>query len=163
MKKIYYVIGVSGSGKTTIGQQLAKNLSLPFYDADDFHPAANIEKMKSGQPLNDQDRQPWLERLAQLAKDELERQGAVITCSALKKHYRVTLSKAIESQVHWIFLDGTFDVIYARMNSRPGHFMPPELLQSQFDALERPDHAIIISILAEPDQIIREILSKTKG
>jgi len=154
-------MGVSGSGKTTIGQLLAEQLKLPFYDADDFHPKENIQKMKSGHALNDEDRQPWLERLSDLAQKEIQNKGAVITCSALKEKYRIVLNQTIEKQVHWIFLDGSFETILERVNNRPGHFMPPELLQSQFDALERPKNAITFSILAPPYQIVEKIIKQT--
>ncbi len=153
-------MGVSGSGKTTVGQQLAERLKLPFYDADDFHPEANIQKMKSGQALNDEDRQPWLERLSELAQKETQNKGAVITCSALKEKYRIVLNQNIENQAQWVFLDGTFETILERVNKRPGHFMPPELLQSQFDTLERPKNAITFSILVPPNQIVDHILKQ---
>ncbi len=154
-------MGVSGSGKTTIGQLLAKELSLPFYDADDFHPEANIQKMKSGIPLNDEDRQPWLERLAELARNEIPKLGAVISCSALKQHYRKTLTQGIESACYFIFLEGAIELIHERMKKRVGHFMPVELLQTQFDTLENPDGAIRISIEDTPEDIVRQIINKT--
>ena len=158
MNKVYYIIGVSGSGKTTIGKLLAKQLRLPFHDADDFHPEANIQKMKNGFALNDEDRQPWLESLAIQAQKALEKNGAVITCSALKAKYRKMLEQNIANQTCWIFLDGSPELIQERMKNRSGHFMPIELLKSQFDALEKPENAITISIFEPPEQIVQRII-----
>lgn len=155
-------MGVSGSGKTTVGQMLAKQLEIPFFDADDFHPEANIQKMKSGQALNDEDRQPWLERLALIAQDEVQKKGAVITCSALKAIYRQILQEKIEKHTSWVFLNGSIEVIHERMKKRKGHFMPLALLQSQFDTLEKPKDVITISILEPLDKIITTIIEAEK-
>ncbi len=162
MKKILYIMGVSGSGKSTIGNKLSEALQLPFFDGDDFHPDANIQKMSAGSPLNETDRKPWLKLLNKLAIKELQNKGAVIACSALKESYREVLSNKIESEVKWIFLDGDIALILNRLKNRSSHFMPASLLQSQFDSLERPKSAITISIRNNPGTIIEEIIKKLK-
>jgi len=158
--QIIFIMGVSGSGKTTIGQLLAKEKELPFFDADDFHPLANVEKMKAGNPLNDEDRAPWLDRLNELAKAELNKKGAVITCSALKASYRERLENDLSNSPKWIFLNGQFETILERINQRAGHYMPASLLQSQFDALELPKDAFSVDIEQQPEEIIYQILAE---
>ena len=157
---IIFIMGVSGSGKTTIGQLLAKEKDMPFFDADDFHPIANVEKMKAGNPLNDEDRAPWLDRLNELAKVEIQKKGAVITCSALKASYRKRLEKGLVSLPKWIFLNGKFETILNRINQREGHYMPASLLQSQFDALEIPKDAFTVDIEQHPKEIISQIIAE---
>ncbi len=156
---IYFIMGVSGSGKTTIGILLAKALHIPFYDGDDFHSKENVAKMASGHPLTDADRQGWLNRLNELAKANIQK-GAVIVCSALKESYREVLTTSIESQVTWLFLKGSFKLINDRLHQRKGHFMPSGLLQSQFNTLELPDVALTFDIAPKPDIIVKEILSR---
>ncbi len=155
--RIIFIIGVSGCGKTTIGKLLAQKLNIPFFDGDGFHPEANIKKMSSGQPLNDDDRQGWLEILNDLAKKQLLNNSCVIVCSALKQKYRDTLRRDIESEIKWVHLSGSFNQIFERVNSRPNHFMPSELLQSQFDILENPENAIQIDVSMTPKNIIKTI------
>ncbi len=150
-------MGVSGVGKSTIGKLLAQDLNIPFFDGDDFHPESNITKMSSGQPLNDDDRQPWLETLNALAKKELIKNSCIIVCSALKQKYRDIVSKEIESKTKWVHLSGSYEQICERMNSRTKHFMPSELLQSQFDILENPTEALQIDVSKTPQNIIRTI------
>lgn len=147
-------MGVSGVGKSTIGSQLAKALGVPFYDGDDYHPKANIEKMEKGQPLTDDDRFGWLQQLNHLASDQLKIQGCVIACSALKESYRQILQKDIQGSVTWVFLSGTFETVKKRILARKNHFMGETLLQSQFDTLEEPHNAIKIDIRSTPDEII---------
>ncbi len=144
MQSIYYIMGVSGAGKTTFGKALAQRLQLPFFDGDDFHPEANIVKMAAGQALNDTDRQDWLLALQELAKTQAD--GAIIACSALKQTYRDLLEKEISIPVHWVYLKGDFDTILKRMQKREDHFMPTDLLQSQFDTLEEPTDAFVLNI-----------------
>ncbi len=157
MKRVIFIIGVSGVGKSTIGKLLSQKLNLPFFDGDDYHPEKNIKKMAKGQPLNDDDRQGWLESLNNLAKKELTKNSCVIVCSALKQKYRDILSKEIESKTKWVHLSGSFEQINDRLNSRSNHFMPSELLQSQFDILEIPKEALHIDIRKAPENIIKTI------
>lgn len=155
-KKIIFIIGVSGSGKTSVGQLLANELSVPFIDADDHHPLSNIEKMTQGIPLNDSDRVPWLDVLHEIAVKHLNA-GCVIACSALKETYRKRLSQSIESSILWVYLKGSYDLIFERMNSREGHFMEAKMLKSQFDTLEEPTNAINIDISNSPKIIVQKI------
>ncbi|MEM7381738.1 MAG: gluconokinase [Bacteroidota bacterium] len=153
---IFFLMGVSGCGKSTVGQLLASRLDVPFFDGDDFHPESNIAKMSNGTPLNDQDRVGWLQRLNVLAKNHCD-SGAVIACSALKEHYRNMLMDSLRGSVHWVYLEGTFEEIEERLNARKGHFMPKDLLRSQFNALEVPAEAINVPISLAPKEIVLEI------
>lgn len=157
--KAFVVMGVSGSGKTTVGQALAAQLGCPFYDGDDFHPPENIAKMAGGTPLNDTDRAPWLARLQGLLHEHLTRgETAVLACSALKKQYRNQL-QAGNKGVLFIYLQGDFDLIWGRMQTRPHHYMKPAMLHSQFEALEPPalDEAIIVHVGEDVAQIVTTI------
>lgn len=154
------VAGVSGVGKTTIAQALAIELQLDFIDADDFHPQANVLKMRQGQALNDDDRVPWLDALnAALIKDKPN--GVVLACSALKEKYRARISKGIEKQVCWVVLQGDFSLIQRRMEARQ-HFMPSSLLLSQFKAWEEPDYGIKINVDNDPDVIVQSVIKNLK-
>ena len=148
------VMGVSGCGKTTVGKALAERLHATFLDADVFHPAVNVEKMRTGTPLNDSDRAPWLASLnCELRERSQLGELVVLACSALKRSYREAIGARL-AQVDWIFLDGSFDVIAERLRSRANHYMPESLLRSQFEALERPENAIYISIeLSAAEQV----------
>ncbi|MFK7935901.1 MAG: gluconokinase [Saprospiraceae bacterium] len=160
MKNIYIIMGVSGCGKTTVGKLLAQELNLSFHDADDYHPTANVEKMASGQPLNDDDRQPWLEILADKLAEWQQAGGAVLACSALKEKYRQTLQSQV-TDIQWVWLDGSFELIQKRMQARRGHFMDAKMLQSQFDALEPPTYGLKISIDQSAEAIVEYILKCT--
>ena len=159
------VMGVSGSGKSTIGEPLAERLGWTFEDGDRFHPAANVAKMSAGHPLTDEDRWPWLQAIA----DEIDRVGAageraVIACSALKRTYRDILVHG-RGDVRIVFLDGTQDLIAARLAARKGHFMPPGLLVSQFKTLEPPqpgERPITVSIDAPVEAIVDDIVRQLK-
>ena len=150
-------MGVSGVGKSTIGNLLADELKVPFFDGDDYHPEANIEKMSSGIPLNDDDRHGWLVKLNELAKEQLKNNSCVIVCSALKEKYRKLLSDGIAKQTKWVHLSGSFETIYNRMNARKDHFMPSDLLKSQFETLEAPLNAIVSNVELSPEEIIKKI------
>jgi len=151
---IVILIGVSGSGKTTIGQLLAEDLSWQFYEGDDFHPQANIDKMRQGTPLTDADRAPWLAALNRLIRD-LVREGrsAVVACSALKQTYRDRLLKDTRD-VRVIYLKGDYDLIRKRLQERRGHFMKANLLASQFDALEEPERVLAVDTAQEPETVV---------
>ncbi|CAI0815607.1 Thermoresistant gluconokinase [Serratia fonticola] len=136
--KSIILMGVSGSGKSTIGAAVAREIKAKFIDGDDLHPRANIQKMASGQPLNDEDRAPWLQRLNDAAYSlNHKNESGIIVCSALKRRYRDLLRKDNDNMV-FVYLKGSFETILARLQARSGHFMPTELLKSQFEALEEP-------------------------
>jgi gluconokinase len=159
------VMGVSGSGKSTIAEQLAARLNWTFEDGDRFHPASNVAKMSAGHPLTDEDRWPWLQAIA----DEIDRvckvgERAVIACSALKRAYREVLVHG-RSDVRIIYLDGTEQLIADRLARRKGHFMPPGLLASQFKTLEPPadnENPVAVSIDASVDAIVDDIVSQLR-
>lgn len=153
---VIFIMGVAGSGKTTIGELLAAETAIPFFDADNFHPRNNIAKMKSGLPLDDEDRLPWLEVLNTLAAEQVQLKGVIIACSALKEKYRLLLQSGIDECI-WIFLRGSYEVIYERMKNRNHPFMPAQLLKSQFDGLEMPSLALVIDIKNEPGRIVELI------
>ncbi|HET6443812.1 MAG TPA: gluconokinase [candidate division Zixibacteria bacterium] len=160
MTAVYVVMGVSGSGKSTIGRALAAHLGCRFYDGDEFHSPENIAKMVSGLPLTDADRWPWLDRLAQLAGDQMRKgEPAVLACSALKRSYRDRLRQGNQGLV-FIYLRGSFDVIWDRIQDREDHYMKADLLRSQFDALEQPDEqeAVLVDIIDDADKIISKLI-----
>ena len=154
-------MGVSGCGKTTIGARLASQFQIPYYDADDFHPPSNINKMKDGIPLNDEDRMPWLEMLSKNIEIWHAKGDAILSCSALKESYREILTSKI-NDVIWVYLKGSFELITSRIEKREGHYMKSDLLQSQFDTLEEPAYAITIDIDKPIDTILTNIISKLK-
>ena len=162
---IVVVMGVSGSGKTVVGQALATELGWPFFDADNFHPKENVAKMAAGTPLTDADRWPWLDRLAGEMKAIEERgANAVLACSALRHVYRDRISRA--GNVRYVHLAGDHDTIAARLAARKNHYMPPTLLQSQLATLEAPTDAIVIDVRdAVPVQVakIRAALKPQPG
>jgi gluconokinase len=154
---VILVMGVSGSGKSTVGERLARELNWDFVEADAVHPPANIAKMAAGQPLTDEDRAPWLAALQERINDRLTRgENAVVTCSALKKRYRDVLVVDPE-QVKIVHLHGSPELLRSRMAGRTGHFMPPTMLDSQLAALEPPTNALRLDVAQPPEQLVARI------
>ncbi len=161
---VYIIMGVSGSGKSSVGQALAARLDCPFYDGDDFHPLENVAKMASGISLEDADRAPWLARLADLIGEQEKRgETAVLACSALKKRYRDQL-RAGHKAVVFVYLRGDYALIWQRMQQRAAHYMKAEMLNSQFATLEEPDttevDVLTVSASQSVGAIVTQILSK---
>ena len=153
---ILILMGVTGSGKTTIGKLLSDDLGWAYFDADDFHPAANVEKMTLGIPLDDQDREPWLLTLRGVINNCLEaEEPAVFACSALKEDYRDQL--LVDSRVQLVYLKGDSELISRRLNQRQGHYMNPALLASQFATLEEPAGGLTIDVSQSPEDIVTAI------
>jgi gluconokinase len=159
------IFGVSGAGKTTVGELLARELGWHFYEADDFHPRANVEKMRSGVPLTDEDRWPWLDRLReQIERSIAASENAVLACSALKRAYRERLRASAE--VKFVFLRGDYALIEEQLRQRRGHFMDPALLRSQFSDLEEPrpdEEALTIELGRTPQELVQEIKTKLRS
>ena len=155
---IVVVMGVSGAGKTTVGMALAARSGWTFLDADDFHPPGNVAKMAAGTPLVDEDRWPWLDRLnAELREFESRGESAVLACSALKESYRERLRKGV-AQARLVLLEGDFELIRARAETRQHRFMPAALLASQFETLEPPADALRVDAALAVPQAVDEIL-----
>ena len=155
---ILILMGTTGCGKTTIGRRLAQRLEWAFIDGDDYHPAANVAKMHSGLPLDDDDRRPWLLALRREIEAHLRTgQSAVMACSALKQSYRDLLG-VDQQTVRTVYLQGSFDLLQRRLADRRGHFMPPELLRSQLDTLEEPEGGLSVDIDADPETIVNRIV-----
>lgn len=158
--KWFVVMGVAGCGKSTIARALAGATGGLFIEGDDFHPAANKEKMAAGIPLTDADRWPWLDRLIQEVRAAATNGKPVfLSCSALKQSYRDHLAAALPG-LRFVYLQGSFDVIHERMKSRKGHFMPAALLESQFATLEEPANALTLDVSLPPDQIVERALGR---
>jgi gluconokinase len=150
---VVILMGVTASGKTTVGRLLAEASGYQFYDADDFHPSANVDKMRRGIPLDDDDRRPWLETLRDLVRRCLaEERNAVLACSALKQAYRRYL--LIDPRVKLVYLKVDEELIRQRLQRRQGHFMNPALLESQFTTLEEPDDALWLDASRSPEEIV---------
>ena len=156
-------MGVSGCGKTTIGNALATNLGWDFYDADDLHPPENITKMRSGIPLDDDDRAPWLVSLhALISTCLMENKHGVLACSALKERYRQMLLAGNQG-LQIVYLKGDYDLILARMIDRSGHYMKPEMLKSQFDVLDEPTNCLVVDASLAVAEIVENILECSKA
>ncbi|MGH7879478.1 MAG: gluconokinase [Candidatus Binataceae bacterium] len=160
---IIVLMGVAGSGKTTLGELLAGRLGWPFHDADELHPAANREKMSRGVPLTDDDRRPWLESVRALIQGCVRNQkSAIVACSALKQAYRdqIIIDRFV---VNLVYLKGPYELIARRLAARQRHFFDPRLLRSQFQTLEEPRDALVLEVSREPNAIVEEIVTKLAG
>jgi gluconokinase len=154
--KIVIIMGVSGSGKTEVGQRLASALNWQFFDADDFHPLENVKKMQQSIPLTDEDREGWLNTLQELIQTQLHaNHPSVLACSALKQSYRDQLS--LSPKVQFVYLKGSYELIRHRLKNRTDHYMPQDLLDSQFEALEEPAQALEIDVSMSPNCIVHTI------
>lgn len=153
------IMGVSGVGKTTISKLLAEATGLPFYDADNYHSDANIAKMAAGIPLIDVDRQEWLVQLHELLQTQLTITGCILACSALKEKYRELFESNL-ANVNFVYLKGSYQEVLKRLEGRKGHYMNPDLLQSQFDILEEPTNALTISIQLSVEDIVATIVKQ---
>ena len=153
------VMGVSGCGKSSVGESLARLLGWDFFDADDFHSPANVAKMAKGTPLDDSDRTPWLASLHELISSSLKADSpGVLACSALKERYRQQLMNGNDG-VQVVYLRGTYDLIWSRIEKRKDHYMKPHMLQSQFEALEEPTYAFVVDISESVDEIVDGVLN----
>ena len=165
LPSIIVVMGVSGCGKSTVAERLARHLDWQFAEADTFHPAANVEKMRSGIPLTDVDRAPWLDAIAAWIDAMRSRgQRCVVTCSALKRAYRQRLAGG-HHDVRFVYLKGSYELIASRLAARRHEYMPPTLLRSQFDALEEPgeeEHPLVVSIEPPADAIVATIVERLR-
>ena len=156
---VVVLMGVAGSGKTTIGRQLAEELGWKFADADDFHPPANVAKMSAGIPLDDNDRAPWLAAIRLFIDQRLQRgESAVVTCSALRERHRAVLLGGTEN-VKLVYLRGSRDLLWSRISSRQGHFMKASMLDSQLATLEEPASALVVDIGPSPAEIVAQVRS----
>lgn len=154
---IIVLMGVSGSGKTTVGELLSQQTGLPFFDGDDFHPAANVAKMASGQPLTDADRAGWLADLARHIGQWEQDKGAILACSALKETYRTTLQAGAQAPLHWVFLTGSPELLRQRMQARQGSYMKANMLDSQLETLEVPAYGLHLDVAHTPQELVDAI------
>ncbi|HXY34302.1 MAG TPA: gluconokinase [Planctomycetaceae bacterium] len=158
---IIVVMGVTGSGKSTVGKLLARELGWSFVEGDDFHPQANVDKMRQGIPLTDDDRKPWLDAIRKRLDQAAQRgENVVLACSALKHSYQHYLAPYASEAVRFVELSGSEDLIKERLAKRTGHFMNPALLKSQFETLEPPDQALRVDVGRAPEAIVAEIRNK---
>ena len=159
MSKVIILFGVSGCGKSLIGEKLAKDLKYEFIEGDDFHSNENIEKMNNNIPLNDNDREIWLKDINSEI-NRLKIKNVVVACSALKESYRQALIDGVDADIDWFCLKGNFNLIKKRLDSREVHFFKSDLLDSQFNIIEYPDYCKFIDITKSPDIIVEKIKSK---
>lgn len=156
---IIVIMGIAGSGKTTVGELLAEKLHWPFYDADDFHPKSNIDKMRKGFPLKDDDRWPWLQILKNNMAEWNRAGNAILACSALKEAYREILNEKV-NDVKWVLLNGSRQIVEERITKRAGHFMKAGLIDSQLQILEIPEYALILDVNQSPEELTGSIIEK---
>ena len=157
---IYIIMGVSGCGKTTLGQRLAESLEISYFEADSFHPQENILKMSRGEPLTDEDRRPWLESIRErILSCQQQGEAAVFSCSALKESYRALLTAGLPRPVQWVYLKGDYPTIYRRMASRKGHYFKESLLKSQFADLEEPRYGMVLDITLPLEEKLKRLIS----
>jgi gluconokinase len=162
MARIVVVMGVAGSGKTTVGMMLADAMHCAFLESDSLHSAANVEKMSHGIPLTDADRAPWLAAIHTRLLDSFRRgESLVVGCSALKRSYRTVLAEGIP--IAWVYLKGSAALIRSRLQHRIGHYMKADMLASQFEALEEPSDALIVDVSQSPGAIVEQILAELRG
>ena len=162
MVKIVVVMGVAGSGKTTVGTMLADAMHCAFLEGDSLHPAANVEEMSHGIPLTDADRAPWLAAIhARLLEAVTSGRSLVVGCSALKQSYRTVLANGIP--ITWVYLKGSAALIRSRLQHRTGHYMKADMLASQFEALEEPSDALVVDVSQTPSAIVEQILAELHG
>lgn len=165
MTQAIVVMGVSGCGKSTVGEALAEKLGIAFIEGDKLHPKSNVDKMSAGTPLTDEDRWPWLDLIGVELRKGYEGAGIVVSCSALKKIYRDRLREACDGKLAFVYLDGSLELLSRRMGERKGHFMPLSLLQTQLATLEVPTGepgVVTVSIDATPDEIVENAFSGLK-
>lgn len=164
--KIIVVMGVAGCGKSSVGQGLARSLEKPFLDADDYHPASNVQKMSQGTPLTDEDRWPWLDSLGRaLASCASESGVSIAACSALRRAYRQRLVAAARQEITFVYLEGSRELIGTRMAARKDHFMPTALLDSQFATLEPPgvdENALVVNVEHSVAELVQTIIKQLK-
>lgn len=164
--RLIVIMGVSGSGKTTVGAAVGKALEVPFLDADDYHPAANVEKMSHGIPLTDADRWPWLDSLGHALREAADAAGAAVSaCSALRRAYRERLIATAGEPILFVLLDGSHETIARRIAARKDHYMPPALLDSQFETLERPEpdeNAMVLTVDLPVADRVNTIVAKVQ-
>jgi gluconokinase len=158
---VVVLMGVSGSGKSTVGRLLAEQLGWHFVEGDDYHPQANVEKMRAGTPLTDDDRRPWLAALRERVDHACDSgENLVLACSALKHAYQEYLERHEPECIHYVYLHGSEELIRDRLARRKGHFMNPNLLHSQFETLEPPEHAVRVEVSGSPEEVAGEIRRK---
>ncbi|MBN9521663.1 gluconokinase [bacterium] len=158
---VVVLMGVSGSGKTTVGEKLAADLGWEFVEGDDYHPPENVEKLRGGTPLTDADRKPWLRALRQRIDAACAGgEDVVVACSALKDEYREYLERNDPACVRYVYLHGSEELIRNRLEARKGHFMNPDLLRSQFAALEPPAGEVVVDVAPPPDEVAGDVRRK---
>ncbi len=158
-RPIIILMGVSGSGKTTVGELLSKQTGIPFFDGDDFHSPANVAKMAAGTPLTDADRAGWLADLARHIGQWEQATGAILACSALKESYRTTLQAGAQCPLTWVFLTGDPALLLQRMSARQGSYMKANMLDSQLQTLEMPTYGLHLNVADTPQQLVDKIVA----